>query len=167
MKRLFSAVLICVILLSGCWNQSESFYTKPVYFYYPLISFDLSTGNRVLSYELREGEEFSSDRELLTHYLEGPNNSGLYSPFPVGCSLIDYTASDGRIHIYLSHHFNELIGMPFTIATSCIAMTILTYTGLNSVEINVLDADNEVKRFVTLTQDQILLIDSHTVPPAE
>ncbi len=167
MRRLICAVLICVVLLSGCWNQSESYYTRPAYFYYPLISFDLTSGNRVLAYELREGEEFSSEKELLAHYLEGPNNGSLYSPFPVGGSVVDYTVSDGRICIYLSNHFNELTGMPFTMATSCIAMTILTYTGYNSVEINVLDIDGEIARFVTLTQDHIMLIDTCTAPPAE
>jgi spore germination protein GerM len=167
MKRLFCGIMICIILLTGCWNPSESYYTEAVYFYYPLVSYDLSNGNRVISHELREGTNFSSERELLKHYLEGPNSSSLYSPFPVGASLVDYSISDDRICIYLSHHFNELTGMPYTIATSCIAMTILTYTGLNSVDINVLDANNEVKSFVTLTMDQILLNDTCTVPPAE
>ena len=167
MKRLFCAITICLFLLNGCWTQSESYYTKAVYFYYPSISYDLTDGNRVISYELREGADFSTERELLEHYLEGPKNSNFYSPFPVGSALVDYGIFDDHICIYLSHHFNELTGMSFTIATSCIAMTVLNYTGLSFVDINVMDMNNQVKTFVTLTREQILLTDSCTIPPAE
>ena len=167
MKQFICMIALCALLLTGCWQQPESFYTKPVHFYYPRISFDLTSGTRALSYELREGKDFSSEKELLEYYFEGPSNSGFYSPFPVGGDVLDYTVSQGCIYLYLSHHFNELIGFSFTIATSCIAMTILTYTGHDSVEINVVGIDNEIERFVTLTQDDILLIDSCTIPPAE
>lgn len=167
MKRFVCMILLCALIFAGCLQQSESFYTKPVHFYYPRISFDLTSGTQVLSYELREGKDFSSEKELLEHYFEGPSNSNFYSPFPVGGDVLDYSVSDGCIYLYLNHNFNELIGLSFTIASSCIAMTILSYTGCDSVEINVVGTDNEVERFVTLTQDDILFIDSCTIPPAE
>ncbi len=167
MKRIICMIVLCALFLTGCIQQSESFYTKPVHFYYPRSSFDLTSGTRTISYELREGKDFSSEKELLEKYFEGPSNSGLYSPFPVGVDVLDYKVSQGCIYLYLSHDFNELTGLSFTIATSCIATTILTYTGYDSVEINVMDTNNEVERFVTLTQDDILLIDTCTIPPAE
>lgn len=167
MKRLICILLCpCLFLLFAC-SRPESTFTEPVYFYYPRLEVNFEGLDGVIAYEIREGKDFSSVEEFLESYLQGPESYILYSPFPVTSTLIDCSFSESCIRVSLSNDFDQLVGIPFTIATSCIAKTLFSYTKLKTVEINILNIDNTIERSVTLTNDHLLLEDSYAAPPAE
>lgn len=166
MKRIVSLLLIFYILLSGCGKQSESLYNKPSYFYYPMVEITMSDPNGVIAYEIREGADFASEQALLEAYLLGPKDNSMYSPFPVGTQIVDCVILDNRISVTFSNEFDQLTGVSFTLATSCIAMTLLSSLPLSEVDISILSENETVERRITLTKDQILLSDTYMAPPA-
>ena len=168
MKRLISILLfLSLLFLLGCNHQDSSAYDIPAYFYYPYEDIDLYSSENVIDFEIREGAKFSSDNELIQTYLEGPNRSAFYSPFPSGCSVIDSIVSGNRIRVILSKHFNELIGLQQTMATSCLALTLLDTKNVSIVEIHILADDGAISRSFFLTRDNIVLTDSYKALPAE
>ena len=168
MKR-FICILIILSLscLLGCNHQISIVYDSPVYFYYPYEDVDLYDDGNAIDYEIHEGSDFSSDNELIQAYFEGPDRSAFYSPFPPDGTVIDSIVSGNRIRVVLSKHFNELIGMELTMATSCLALTLLDTKGVTIVEIHILSDDGAISRSFFLTRDSVVLTDSYKALPVE
>ncbi len=168
MKRLICILIILSLsCLLGCNHQDSSAYDIPAYFYYPYENIDLDNNPNAIDYEIHEGAKFSSDNELIAAYLEGPERNAFYSPFPTGGTVIDSILSDNRIRVVLSKHFNDLIGMQLTMATSCLALTLLDTKNVSIVEIHILADDGAISRSFFLTRDNIVLTDSYKALPAE
>ncbi len=168
MKRLIGILLVlCFLILPGCHQPSEETYKKPARFYYPRNDVLLESKDGVIAYELRETAHIASRTEMLRYYFEVPDSSALYSPFPEESSVLDCTFFSSTLYVSLSHHFDELTGLPFTIATTCIAMTLLTSTNYTIIEFEILGEDGEILRSFTLTRDQVLLEDTHIALPGE
>lgn len=167
MKQLICLLLaVCLLLLPGCRPRSEDGYKRPAYFYYPRNEILLEGENGVIDYELREAAQIATRKDLLDIYFEGPQSSSFYSPFPEGSSVVDCSFFGNTFYVTLSRHFDELVGMSFTIATTCIAMTLLTSTNYNTVEFDVLGEDNSIVRSITIKRDQIMLTDTYIALPA-
>jgi hypothetical protein len=154
-------------MLSGCSTGNNSAYTDPVYFYFPREDLDLYSQEEALDFEIREGSVFEAEMELIKAYFEGPQRYDLYSPFPLDGEVLDCSISGARIRITLSAHYNQLIGLQLTIATSCLALTLLSSRDLSVVEINILADDGTVARSFSLSRDNIILGDSYVALPAE
>ncbi len=168
MRKMICLLLIfCLLLLPGCQPRSEDAYKRPAYFYYPRSEILPEGENAVIDYELREAAQITTRQELLDIYFEGPQSSSFYSPFPEGSSVVDCSFYGKTLYVTLSNHFDELVGMSFTIATSCIAMTLLSSTNINTVEFDVLGEDGTIVRSITVKRDQILLKDTYIELPAE
>ena len=168
MKRYISTVLLlCFIILTGCGTQDASGYADPVYFYFPREDIDLYNHKESLSYEIYEGSQFANEIDLIQTYFEGPERHDLYSPFPAEGEVLDSMIAGNRIRITLSAHFNRLIGLQLTVATSCLALTLLSSGDFSVVEINILADDGTVARSFSLSQDNIVLTDSYVALPAE
>ncbi len=168
MKRFISLLIIlCLCCILGCQNQSASSYKNPVYFYYPYTEIDLNRSGDAVAYEIREGSEITSDNKLIQIYLEGPKRNELYSPFPSGGTVVDSVVSGNRIRVILSNHFNQLLGLQLTMATSCLALTLLDTKNVSIVEIHILADDGAISRSFFLTRDSIMLGDSYRALPAE
>ena len=168
MKRLICILIIlCLSCLLGCNRQDSSAYDIPAYFYYPYEDIDLDNNSDAIDYEIHEGADFASDNELIAAYLEGPDRNVFYSPFPAGGTVVDSIISGNRIRVILSNHFNDLIGMQLTMATSCLALTLLDTKNVSIVEIHILADDGAISRSFFLTRDNIVLKDSYKALPAE
>ena len=168
MKKMICILLVLILLvLPGCVNPSEDAYKRPAYFYYPRNDILLDGKDGVITYELREAAHIASRKELLKYYFEGPDSSALYSPFPEESSVLECTFFGNTLYVSLSHHFDELTGMPFTIATTCIAMTLFASTNYTVIEFEILGEDGQILRSFTLARDQVLVEDTHIALPGE
>ncbi len=168
MKRLICIILIlCIFTLSGCHTQNADAYTDPVYFYYPYEDPDLYSQEDALAYEIREGAQITTVTELIQLYFEGPERNDLYSPFPEEGTVLECTLSGSLIRITLSTQFNQLIGLQLTMATSCLALTLLNSKNLSVVEINIPADDGSIARSFSLSRENIVLKDSYVALPAE
>ena len=168
MRKIISICLIlCLGLLCGCGTQDESAYTNPVRFYFPREDIDLYNQEEALDFEIREGASFASKADLLQAYFMGPGSNDLYSPFPPEGEVLDYSISGTRIRVTLSQNYNQLIGLQLTMATSCLALTLLSCGDVSVVEINIPAADGSVTRSFSLSRDNIVLTDSYVALPAE
>ena len=168
MRKMICILLVLALLvLPGCNKASEDAYKKPAYFYYPRNDILLDSKDGVIAYELREAAHIASWNELLKYYFEGPRSSALYSPFPEESSVLDCTFFGNTLYVSLSHHFDELTGMPFTIATTCIAMTLFASTNYPVIEFEILGEDSQILRSFTLARDQVLIEDTHIALPGE
>ena len=168
MKRFISIVLIlCLFCLLGCNQKNVSAYDSPAYFYYPCSDVDLDNNNGAIDYEVHEGADYLSDNELIQAYLDGPSRSAFYSPFPSGGTVVDSIVTTNRIRVVLSAHFNDLLGMQLTLATSCLALTLLDTKNVSIVEIHILEDDGAISRSFFLTRDNIILADPYRALPAE
>jgi hypothetical protein len=138
-----------------------------VYFYFPRENIDLYNQDESRGYEIKEGSQFATAMELIKAYLDGPRRNDLYSPFPDKGEVLGCSISGSRIRITLSSHFNQLIGLHMTMATSCLALTMLSTQDFTVVELNILAEDGTVARSFSLSRDNIVLNDPYVALPAE
>lgn len=159
----FTLSLIFTCLL-GCQPKE---YENPAYLYYPRIDPDLPQSEEIITFEIRDGNQYPTLTELLTDYFQGPDNNRLYSPFPLGGAVSDINIHGKDVTISLNDDFNQLTGLEFSIASSCLAMTVLTHMNLRTAEINVIDENGHITRSVVLTRESIILNDSYIKAPAK
>lgn len=164
MKRIIGwmLTLLLVAVLFGC--QFPNSKTKDsVSFYY-----QRSGGNYVYGSEdaiiAPESREISGSRDnlryLLTLYFHGPLDSALVSPFPSGTALADLQVEETSLTITLNSHFAQLEGINLTIACTCLARTCFDLTDAEAVEIKASPANGGAAVSVTITRDNVLLVDS-------
>lgn len=167
MKRFISILIILSLsCLLGCNRKNISAYDIPAYFYYPLSDVDLHNNGKAIDYELHEGADFLSDNELIQAYLNGPDRNAFYSPFPADGTVVDSILTTNRIRVVLSKHFNDLIGVQLTMATSCLALTLLDTKNVSIVEIHILAEDGAISRSFFMTRENVILTDSYRELPA-
>lgn len=168
MRRFLCLMLIVsTVVLTGCGNRFISSYENPVYFYYPLTNIDLYSDGSTLGYETRAGAEFSTVSELLDIYFQGPESDEFYSPFPDNIALVDTKISETHIRITLNDKFGDALGLQLTIATSCLALTLINSLSFTGVDIDILSLDGTVARSFSLSKDNITLTDPYVALPKE
>ena len=155
MKRIISLLLalICILPMTGCSESTEPD-QETVTFYYRRVTFDHHGDENVIASEERS---FSGDRGdlsyLLRLYMMGPVNEELVVPFPANISILDIRSEEHTVQITLSGMDQTIGEADFTVAASCLAMTVL---GLSEYE-TVLIYSGE--RSISLQRDNILLTD--------
>lgn len=161
MKRtvaIFLTVLIMLILCS-CTGKQE-LPTTTVRFYYKAISIEHGSETGVITWEDREIlQPLDDSKAIVELYLNGSKKSTCIMPFPNGTSLRQYEESKEKASILLSVEASLLTGAEFTIASVCLARTVIELTGVQSVQISVESNQQTTQHSVTITPDNFVLFD--------
>lgn len=122
MRRL-TALLLCIVLLSGCTAPKLN---EPGNFYYPRVDTTYSGSNDVIAAEMRELAGMREDLgEILRLYLEGPQDPRLTHSLPPGTELLDHTHFEQVLTLRFSQELAQLSGIELTVAAGCLARTFL------------------------------------------
>jgi len=147
--------------------------SEPVTFYY------LRTQTNTDAYDdfYSEGIIGSEEREaaghrdnltyLLSVYFRGPLDSGLISPFPIGCRVLEIHQEDNRMTIQLNPVLAEKSDLDVTVACACLAKTCMDLTGAEAVQIESRNSEDKVLFSRTFTMDNLFLNDTYTEPPED
>lgn len=141
MKKLLALLLVFALVfgLGACAAASEQ-RVNPISFFYK---------NRDVSFTSEYGVVYPlavdlEDRniaitELISRYLEGPDEEFLECPFPPGTVLVDCTWIDGLLTVILSEEFHNLSSLDLTIAMACLTMTMTQVDGVDAVVVDTAD----------------------------
>ena len=164
MKQLICILLLGALLLPGCANQEPEF-AVPVNFYYPKTTVTYFTDDGVISHEVREAQEYGQDyAQILTLYLQGPESDGLQQIFPQDAALIQLTLSDTGATVIMSDAMAQLAGIDLSIACACLTATVCDLTGVQAVTVQAVTQLLDGSKSITMTRDQVLLLDSNMTP---
>ena len=172
MKRLTAFLLLFLMLFSLCACSQEKEIVYPVTYHYlrsPLPGDEISHGaaDSVIATDVRDGNGYQNDYTyLLDIYLLGPLDRNCRSPFPVGTNLKNLSLENGAATILLSDDFAELSGIDLTLACSCLTLTVMDMTGVESVTIRAEDSLLDGKESITMDASMLILVD-HATPATE
>lgn len=133
MRKLLSIVLILSLLIpfAGCADSG-----KDILFYYPRKQVLYGQADGVISAEERDVPGREQDLQyLLLLYLEGPLSQELYTPFPKGTTIKQFEIQEKALRLVLSDDFEQLEGLDYTIACTCIAQTCFGLGSFDTVEV--------------------------------
>lgn len=147
MKRIFIllTVLFCCLFLSSCSAQDDSpaYMVDPIRFYYcrtvsdEPAAYEYDTGS--IGYEYRDlGEERLSPEQVLSIYLNGPENEDLRSPFPPELDAISVHLERGVLTVRFNGAIARLSGMDLTASAACLVHTM---TQLDEIEFVKMEAE--------------------------
>ena len=143
MRRLLALVL-CLLFLTACGNKQPDpdDMTQPVRFYYCALGIDGYGGvDGALSWELRDlGSETISMDELVKLYLQGPQNNGLYAPFPADTTIRHMKLDNGVLYLELSA---DLTGMERTLSAACLVSTMTQFEAVDAVNLTCSGVSNQ------------------------
>lgn len=164
MKKIISFLLVIALLLTfaGCAGNREKI-LSPVSMYYLRNEFTYGSADSVITPEVRDGDPYNNDaKTILSAYLLGPKSDDLRSPFPKNTRLLQLTMNDNTAQLVLTNTFASLNGIQLTLACVCLAQTVMSLTGVASVQIS---ADSELlggNKSITIDSDSINLTESLT-----
>ncbi|MBQ8621711.1 MAG: GerMN domain-containing protein [Oscillospiraceae bacterium] len=167
MKRLIILLLCFLLTLSACAQPNPAQDIRdPVSFFYLRTAFSYGQQDAVIVCEQREADGHREDLEyLLSLYIQGPIGEGLESPFPSGLRLIEAAVLEDTVFVTLSSRFSTLSDMDMTLACACLTKTCLSLTDARQVTISC-DGQTLGSSFsITLTEDDLLLLDTSTSEP--
>lgn len=161
MKRL-TIVILCVTLLfslAGCASETKP-HQKPAAFYYRTAEVTYDGRSSIIRYEERESAGYESDiPKLLNLYFRGPSSENLRSPFPKNLEVVGYSTLGPTVLLELSDEFTQLSGIDLSIASACIACTILSLVEQERVQISVADTPLDGQSYIMLDRSSVLLLD--------
>lgn len=165
MKKTTVCILLLVLFLSltGCHNDLN----EPANFYYPRQTDNIQFGvaNGLVTVEQRELTGHTGDLQyILSLYLLGPLDTGLYSPFPEGTVLETILLEEGVLTVSLSEDFSQLSGMELTIACACLSSTCFDLA--DAAQIVILSPKTELYPQVEVTMERNCLTLLDTLPLA-
>ena len=164
MKRFlcfFLAVLMAVSMVSCV--QKKPKIEKPVKFYYRKDTMEYGKTDGLIGSEIRESADMD-DKELINLYLNGPEDTTLYQPFPVNTTLSKLHLEYNTAFLTLSVNFSELKGLELTIACACLTMTVCEITGAKQINVRcTTDALLDGYSNITMSPNDFLLLDDSTI----
>ena len=167
MKKALCLLLALVLLISffGC-GQSTADPRTPVTFYYRTREFGVQKGEKVISGEAREAFGHREDYDyLIEMYLRGPITENCISPFPAGTTLEQLDLLTDTVLVELSSHISLISGAELTIACICLSKTICQMTGMKTVRISAKNDLLDGQEYLTITEDDFLLLDDWVYTP--
>lgn len=162
MKRILCIVLtVCILLSAASCKLTKAEIKDPVSFYYRRTDMQYHSSENVIVAEEREIAGHTGDiHYVLSLYLLGPLDEKLSSPFPKGTRLFGMTNRDNHLELILSDMDETLDEIQFTLASACLALTCLEFTGCDQVTIK------SGQRNITLNSDSLLLYDTVIQTPS-
>lgn len=103
-------------------------------------------------------------RAMIQALLSGSEGSTLRSPFPSELTLRSCWLNDGCLTVNFSEHYGELAGIDLTLADYCLVLTVCQLDKVDTVEITVMGQPVPHRSHQILTQEEALLILSHSFP---
>ena len=163
MKRSICFLLILTILfsLSACNNQTIK---NPLSFYFIQRNYSFGMSDSVIAAEIIDSTEFTNISKVLHFYLRGPEDPSLKTPFPPGTYLLDAKTTDNRLIVTLSDSFAKLTGISLTLACCALAKTAISFSGVESVEIQTVSALLDGEKSITINQSDLIFYDSCPTP---
>ena len=165
MKKALVLLLSLALLLSmlGCSGGPQPAPLQPFDFYYRAAEPDYRSAYGAIGVETRDlGASPLSDEELISLYLQGPEDEDLVSPFPPNLRLLGVAGSATTLTVRLSSEYDSLQGVDASLADACIVKTLLGLGNIRRVRIVSVGEDGSELRSVTLDSGDILLSDSQT-----
>ena len=147
MKRMLVLVCILSIFLSGCGIFGERI-QQPVTFYYIAEEYQQTMCDVIVSEEREAAGHMDDLTYMLALYLMGPTEEAHCSPIPRGTNIFRAEITDSGVSLLLSDTEKTMSDAQFTLASTCLALTCMDITGLESVTVtsgtrsNVITADN-------------------------
>jgi len=162
MKKI--SLLICISLIicifGGCAAKKQEFQT-PVNFYYAKKDITYNSVSGVLQPEVREGAGFHGNlTACLRAYMLGPSSQDLQQLIPTDVYMVSCQEDEESVSVVMSNTFSQLSGVDLTTACSALLMTIHDYKGANVLHISVKDGLLDDMAVLTLSMDDIVLIDT-------
>lgn len=160
MKRLTAALLVLLLLFSGCaGEQAQDEHT--VTFYYLEKDYPYDGQGTVIVPEERQTDGSRRDLTyLLALYLMGPTEEEHVMPLPSGTRIYGSLQDNGNLLLQLSDRAKNLSDSEFTLACACLTMTCLEFTDAKTVTVQLGD------RSTTMGADSLTLLDTSGVYPA-
>ena len=159
MKRCLAALLLIISLFFLFACSSENIDT-PVSFYYTRKDFTYSSLDDVVVQEVRDGTHITDLRDLLTLYLNGPQEQYLESPYPSGTKLISSAKAENALIITLSNEFASLTGIKLTLACCCLAKTVMDFSAETAIQIQTESGSLDGESSLIIYPDTMVLFDT-------
>ena len=160
--RKILVLLLCILLilsLCACKNK-DSKIIEPVNFYYCNEEISYNSASGVIAAEIHEGAEFQSDAQvMLRSYLQGPKSNDYISLIPENTIVISLEITDSEAYIKLSDTYSQLSGIKLATGSSCIAMTLHDYTGVERIHFSTENELLDNKDEYVITLDNLVLLD--------
>lgn len=160
MKKTLLIILaaLCLIGLWGCSSKHDP--EKPVTVYYKRADLTYGSSDSVIAPAIMEGFGHESDAQyLLAQYLLGTDDPQFAATFPDGTSLVSFRVDGLTAKVILTDQFAQLSGIDLSIASACIAQTVMSITGCREVIISADTATLDGSNFITLTSESYMLQD--------
>ncbi len=158
MMRRAAALILCAVFLLSAGGCKQEKMVAPVRFYYPKQTLTYGLEQDFMLCEVRESNGHQEDLAyLLGAYLAGPATPECRSPFPLQTKLLSVSQNDGMVILILNEPFAALTGMEWNLACVCLSITCMELTGAEAIQIRAQTASE--KKSVTITREQLLLID--------
>lgn len=165
MKKL-CFLLCCVLalqLFSGCTKKNENFQV-PVNFYYSTKEITYNTPDSVIQAETREGAGYADDVEaFIQAYLQGPVSSDLQRIMPSDVYLVSCEVEGDTVCIVLSTQISKLSGISLLTACSALFLSLQDFAGTQTLQISADETLLDDKDMLTITADDIVLVDAVNV----
>lgn len=143
MKRnltVFTSVLLCVLLLTGCAMTRAEKDGLRLYYAVPLENHpggDAIDSVMIDWDDLPQGDKNAQAEAVLALLLGGCHEPGFQSPVPAGTSLRSVSFSGSTACVDFSTSYGQLNGMALTLADYCIALSLTQLEGVYAVRITV------------------------------
>lgn len=161
MKKMIMLLISVAMLFSllSCTESNKDF-QSPVRFYYPRVECTFGKSDSVLAGEVHEAGSHAYDLTyLLEQYLKGPEDDGLYSPFPAGTKLVRLEQNGRTLNIILDSTFAELTGLKLTLACAGLTKTCLELADIDIVQISADGPTLDGERSIIMDRQTLELLD--------
>ena len=160
MRRIIALTAALMMLLCACTPKQQKI-EDPVTFYYWRNEATFGSADSVIAPETREASGYRDNLiDLLQIYLRGPQSQDLRTTFPMGTKVVSLQILGGTAKIELNRQFTYLSGLDLSIACACITRTLMDLSGCNTVIITAPGAGGETSFYLSMDQNDLLLIDS-------
>ncbi len=164
MRRVLLLLLVVSVFLAGCTLPQTVHVKERIDFYYLQPDFNSKEDSGIFSKQQHDVTEFSNTEDLLSSYLQGPDDADCKSPFPENTDLVSYKNQNDVAYLTLSNSFKELSGYDLTLACVCIAKTVFSAKDVLAVQIRVKDgAIRGDELYITLREKDLVFFDSGTL----
>ena len=167
MKRITLTFMALILLFSfcGCGQTSDPDIITPTAFYYHNNLDEKEEFNNVFVAEIREGALYQNDHiSLLNNYLDGPESENLINPFPHGLEVVSLDTKKDTAYIVLSDQIAKINSIDFTMACSCLSLTLFELTQCNYVQISAENSLLSDQESILISRDTLMLADDTDLP---